>query len=640
MRHHILTISITLFLLTLLALTFKPSENDVPVVKIREHYKKTLEQLEKEITHLLTLTQNYRSKKEDLKILRRQFQLCRTLYKKIEFLVEAFEPGIKSINGPNIPRLDQSQSSYHVLEPQGFQVIEELLHATDRPDTAVLRTQIHMLIENIRLLKQAYPVDKIKDWFVIEAIRFEVWRIATQGLSGLDSPIARQSIQESTHAWQAIFTALEYYKPYFKKYSPHPCDSMYSLLKQGLDYLNTHTNVEKFDHLTFMRDYIIPLYAEIGKCHLASGLETYEEAKGATRPVNYKALNPFDKNFINPNYYAKNLYNSRIQEKVALGNLLFFDPVLSFNNQRSCASCHQPDKAFTDGLPKSIAFDFKGHLQRNAPTVINAALQSAYFHDMRAAFLEDQVKHVTNDPDEFNSNYSIIINRLNQSSQYKKLFERAFPDEKNPINEHTINSALAAYIRTLIALDSPFDKYMRKEIQDINPAVKRGFNLFMGKANCGTCHFPPHFGGMVPPYYLEAESEVLGVPANNDFKNPVPDTDPGRDSRNYSVWFRSFKTPSLRNVELTAPYMHNGALLTLDEVIHFYNEGGGVGLGMNIPNQTLMPDKLHLTKTEKQDLIAFMKALTDTSKLKTVPAQLPDFEKNSSLSQRKIGGEY
>jgi cytochrome c peroxidase len=155
---------------------------------------------------------------------------------------------------------------------------------------------------------------------------------------------------------------------------------------------------------------------------------------------------------------------------------------------------------------------------------------------------------------------------------------------------------------------------MRGQITTLDASVKRGFNLFMGKAQCGSCHFAPTYFGTAPPFYGISESEVLGVTKTFDTLHPVLDDDIGR-FKNFEIdQFRnSIKTSTVRNAELTAPYMHNGGFKTLDEVIEFYNRGGGAGMGLSVPNQTLPATKLNLSKQDKKDIISFIKALTDTS---------------------------
>ncbi|HTF82152.1 MAG TPA: hypothetical protein VL947_10515, partial [Cytophagales bacterium] len=175
----------------------------------------------------------------------------------------------------------------------------------------------------------------------------------------------------------------------------------------------------------------------------------------------------------------------------------------------------------------------------------------------------------------------------------------------------------------------------------LSSQVSKGYNLFMGKAGCGTCHFAPTFGGLAPPYFDDTEGEIIGVPSNKSAD--ALDADLGRAQgkmreRTY-IYAHAFKTPSLRNVELTAPYMHNGVFDSLEEVMDFYNKGGGQGIGLVVPNQTLPAKPLHLDKTEIAAIIMFMKSLTDTTGLTRIPKQLPAFS-NPLLDNRKIGGVY
>jgi len=139
-----------------------------------------------------------------------------------------------------------------------------------------------------------------------------------------------------------------------------------------------------------------------------------------------------------------------------------------------------------------------------------------------------------------------------------------------------------------------------------------GFNLFMGKAQCGTCHFAPIFNGLTPPAYQATEYEILGTPLIDNLKHPKADSDMGRyiyySTRYYK---RAFKTPTVRNAARTAPYMHNGAFRSLQKVLDFYNNGGGQGVGLDIPEQTLAPQRLKLNRTEIKNIIAFLNSLTD-----------------------------
>jgi len=263
-----------------------------------------------------------------------------------------------------------------------------------------------------------------------------------------------------------------------------------------------------------------------------------------------------------------------------------------------------------------LSNDGKTSVNRNSPTLINSVFATEYFHDLRADRLEKQTEHVMSSSDEFNLPPLKLAEKLRRDANYAAAFRKAFPNQSEPIQPASIQLAISAYISSLTSWNSAFDKYIRKETEHLDPSAKRGFNLFMGKAACGTCHFAPTFSGLLPPYYDDSESEVLGATATNDTLRPTLDNDLGRSGNKIradavSMFDHSFKTPTVRNVELTAPYFHNGSFPTLEEVMWFYKKGGGAGLGLDVPNQTLPFDSLELSKAEIADIIAFMKALTD-----------------------------
>jgi cytochrome c peroxidase len=257
----------------------------------------------------------------------------------------------------------------------------------------------------------------------------------------------------------------------------------------------------------------------------------------------------------------------------------------------------------------------EGIIKRNAPSLLNAALQSWQFYDMRTTNLENQSSDVIGNTDEMHGDLAKAITTITNDASYRDLISKAFP-AADAISEKHVQNALATYVRSLTALNSRFDTYMRSESgEGISAEEKQGFNLFMGKAKCGSCHFMPLFNGTVPPAFIKMESEVLGVPSKNGGK--VLDSDSGR----YLIYklqpyLHAFKTTTVRNAALTAPYMHNGIYNTLEEVVDFYNDGGGKGAGISVDNQTLPGDKLDLSATEKKALIRFIEALTDTASYK------------------------
>ncbi|NVK28074.1 MAG: hypothetical protein HWE14_08520 [Flavobacteriia bacterium] len=416
--------------------------------------------------------------------------------------------------------------------------------------------------------------------------------------------------------------------------------SFLNLWNDAVNYLRLNPDFDSFDRAHFTVEFIEPLFQQTLKAQELLYIEFKDETSSTVQSINYRAKHIFSEELINPFYYTMIREGEYNEQKVELGRALFFDPILSANVERSCASCHRPEKAFTDGLKKSTAMHFEGTVDRNAPTLVNAVLSPRYFYDLRAHKLEEQFDHVIFNPKEFNTTYADIVHRLQESEEYRNWFKSVY-GENARINKRTVETALASYIISLRSFDSEVDKWLRGE-GEVTEEVKRGYNLFMGKAVCGTCHFAPTFAGLVPPYFKDMETEVLGVPV--DTAASALDPDPGRAMglmrEHSSIYANSFKTLTVRNAELTGPYMHNGVFQTLDEVVDFYNRGGGSGRGLDVPNQTLPFDELKLSDEESADLVAFMEALTSLPKTAAAPSKLPAFESHPEWNNRTIGGEY
>ena len=309
-------------------------------------------------------------------------------------------------------------------------------------------------------------------------------------------------------------------------------------------------------------------------------------------------------------------------DKVKLGRLLFFDPVLSGGNDISCATCHHPDLGFTDG--RGQAMGKGGHgvgparsggsvVRRGSPTIWNAAYNRKQFWDGRATDLEDQAQNPIKSEIEMDQNPDELVRELKAIPEYVQLFDSTFGGSGgSSVSFDSVVKAIASFERTLTANNSPFDRYVKGDLEALTPAQKRGFNIFRsGKTRCFECHGLPTF-------------------ANPDFKIiGVPDLDPNQpdfgraEIEGGEGYKRAFKVPTLRNVVLNAPYMHNGRFKTLDEVIDFYSKGGGPGVGVETPN---LDDKIRpyqITQQEKEDLIGFLYALTDESKLPSFPEHVP-----------------
>lgn len=582
--------------------------------------------------------------------LQKSFDQLRVSYKKIEFFAEYFDPEfIKDyINGPPLKSLERKSPSLSILEPEGMQVLEELIYGEDPyREKAAINKLVQALNDNFHYFKTYQQSIEMADRYIFEASRFQLIRVFSLGITGFDTPMTDNAIKEASISMQSVFEALKPYLPWAKKKHSSMVEKLEKTFRGAVTYLNENEDFETFDRMEFLKGYINPLYRLILDLQLSLGIETYYETAPLAfkHSVNYLAGNLFDESLLNPYYYLKIRKIDDNKALVDLGRTLFFDPVLSGSNERSCASCHQPDKGFTDGNKKSIAMDFKGTVDRNAPTLINAVYADKYFYDLRVGEMENQIEHVIFDKREFHTSYLQMFEKLEQSEEYVTWFKSVFPGwEHEPINKNTFSAAITAYLKSLSGFNSPFDQYVRGETDELPEAVINGFNLFMGKAGCGTCHFAPTFSGLVPPLYHESESEVLGVTLHNLDSIPVIDPDVGRYKGNLkehaNIYKHSFKTTTVRNVSLTAPYMHNGVFETLEEVVEFYDRGGGQGLGLDVEFQTLPPDPLELTDLEKQHLVKFMEVLVDTTAMTTQPVRLPVFENQPELNQRIIGGIY
>ncbi len=307
------------------------------------------------------------------------------------------------------------------------------------------------------------------------------------------------------------------------------------------------------------------------------------------------------------------------KEKVELGHTLFFDSRLSIDNSLACASCHSPRAAFADSLPVSLGVNGQPG-ERNAPTIINRAFSSRQFWDGRAESLEEQSKEPLTNPKEMAMpSHDFLINKLRKINGYRNWFKRAFNRE---ININDLARAIAAFERTVVSGNSRFDTFKSGNQKALSESERRGLTLFEGKARCSQCHNGPNF--------TDEKFHNLGV----DWDTTNIDLGRFKFSNN-EQHIGAFKTPTLREVAHTAPYMHNGTFATLEETVEFYNNGGianpFLDIEMRRTNRTLeqildfyekekQPEKgqtqeigrvaLNLTKQEQADLVAFLKALS------------------------------
>ena len=567
-----------------------------------------------------------------------QYKKTRAAYKGIETYTMFRYPSLdKAINGGPVPSITKDVVILHKDEPTGLQVIEELL-AEEKIDHKNLVVQLKSLQKNaIQIKTSIFDLD-LQNWEILEANHLAITKLITLGLSGFDSPIYLQSIPDALVVLKHLQSDLSFFKELAN--SSFDYKSFENQLKQSITFL-TDKNFESLNRYIYYRDYLLPLQAQIKKLHVSTGYETYREVSTIKRSI-ANGAHLFSKDYLDPFYSIRGNVTSHNQDQIDLGKTLFFDPILSKNNKRACASCHSPDKAFSDGLSTSMAFDLKGNIKRNSPTLINSCFQNNFFWDLRSSDMNDQIMNVILSENEFNTTPEEIVGKLKQSTAYQELFDRAFYSHDQPISIGTVKSSIEIYVRSLVSINSKFDQNIRGNQVDLTPEEITGANLFLGKAACATCHFPPHFNGFVPPHYNDTEGEIIGTTTNGNSNTLDRDFglyDRFRNSYPEARYVKGmFKTPSLRNIEYTAPYMHNGKFETLEEVVNFYNNGGGKGKGIDFPQQTLSSDSLLLSKNDLNALIAFMKTLSDTTSTHTNPFNLPKFD-NDSLNLRRWGGE-
>lgn len=276
--------------------------------------------------------------------------------------------------------------------------------------------------------------------------------------------------------------------------------------------------------------------------------------------------------------------NPLTEEKIALGKQLYFDPRLSRDGAVSCASCHDPAKGYSNGERFATGVDNQQG-GRSAPVVINAAYNTMQFWDGRAGSLEEQALGPIQNPIEMNLTLEEATERLNAIPGYREQFQKIFGTDAT---SEGIAQAIACYERTVLCGNAPYDRFVAGDQNALSPAASRGRALFFGKAHCSACHAGPNF--------TDNGFHNIGIGMDR------PDYDVGRAAiSKLKGDTGAFKTPTLREIARSAPYMHDGSLATLEDVVEHYNKGG-------VENPWLDEEifKLNLTAEEKQDLIAFL----------------------------------
>lgn len=325
--------------------------------------------------------------------------------------------------------------------------------------------------------------------------------------------------------------------------------------------------------------------------------------------------------------------------KVELGRKLFFDARLSADGKVSCASCHDPKRAFTDG--RKVAEGIGGRLgTRNSPTLLNSMFSTGQFWDGRADTLEEQAKMPLTNKDEMgNQSLDEALSKIAEVPEYVREFQQVFG---GPVTIDGFAKAVAAFERTLVSGDAPIDRYVAGDLNALSEPARNGLILFRTKARCGVCHvFNQNFAAFATfPFFTDGNYRNTGVAVNFSGFNALARRAmaAARDESGEALAALSkheragelgrfvttgntldigaFRTPSLRNVELTAPYFHDGSAATLDDVVRFYVKGGNEN-----PNRDWQLEPVALTENEQRDLVAFLKALTSDDARRMVEAR-------------------
>jgi cytochrome c peroxidase len=294
--------------------------------------------------------------------------------------------------------------------------------------------------------------------------------------------------------------------------------------------------------------------------------------------------------------------NPLTAEKVELGKQLYFDPRLSCDDTTSCASCHDPKKGWSNSA--NFATGVRGQKGgRSAPTIINAAYSDLQFWDGRAHRLEGQALGPIQNPIEMDMKLDECVNKLNKLEGYKTQFRKVFNSD---VTQENIAKAIAAFERTVLSGNAPYDRFKAGDMNALSPAAQRGMKVFFGKGHCSACHTGPNF--------TDQSFHNIGVNIN------VPKPDLGRYEVTKVVGDKgAFKTPTLREIDRTAPYMHDGSLGTLEAVVEHYAKGG-------TPNEQLDEEifPIKMTTEEKADLVTFLKeGLASPDYPEIAPPKLP-----------------
>lgn len=638
-------ISVLLFIIIVTGFTFFSFKNTDAENTYFFTYKQKLATFQTQQSMLLELIEKSDvTSAKDINDIQQEINRTRRILKSIDIWLRYLEPvAYKKINGP-LPVEWETEVFEKFEKPYKREGAGLTLAETYLDEETIEKQKLKGLILESIQAGNIYSADSItvelkspNHFFLCN--RLFILNLAAIYTTGFECPDTSSVIPELQSMLRDVYTTYLSFNASFQKMPLN--ESYLATFKKMMEFVNNQPSAYSlFDHFTFIKKYVNPLFAMnqelIRQYHVSSkSYVDYSLTKTST--------SIFSKTLYN-GQNAKGIFLRVMDETVLseidrIGKLLFYDPILSGNNKRSCISCHQSENFFTDTTKQTaVQFNQVDKLERNSPSLINAPYNHLLMLDGKHISMKDQALAVITNPKEMCAEEKEVLKKVLSCKEYKNALKdllKYTPQEKEITLEH-VTSALTFYYSKFSKYYAPFDEAMNSD-KTLDPEATRGFNVFMSKAQCATCHFVPQFNGVKPPY-VSSEFEVLGVPEDSAFKQ-ISD-DKGRYEINAATeTIHAFRTGTVRNADKTKPYMHNGVFTDLNQVIDFYDAGGGSGRGLKVDNQTLSADSLHLTQTEKKELIQFIKSLTENITFESAPEKLPS-STISALNDRKVGGAY
>lgn len=634
-------VALALLFSSVLIISFVPSSINAEYSSL---YNKNINQISESLKQLKAIIiSNKLDTVEKRKILE-SIDNCRRNVKASDLWLRYFEPiSYKLINGP-LPIEWETEVFEKFEKPYKREGSGLTLMSIYLDEDTIVKDSLLKMCDKALLGLEVFKADSITkqlnspDAFYLSN-RLYLLNMAAIYTSGFECPNTDRVILELEN--MLVDTKL-IYQAFNTSFPDKPLSNDYlTLYEKTINFVKSQPHdYEKFDHFKFIKDFVNPLF-RLNQLMI-------QEYKVVSKSNNDYSLNKqVTSIFSKQLYHAQNtrgVFNrvndeEAIQEIAMLGKLLFYDPVLSGNNLRSCSSCHSATQYFTDTtVTSALQYNRTDRLNRNTPSLINSNYNHLIMLDGFHLNLQNQAKAVMTNEVEMGGNKDDILKKVLSIEVYKSGFKKLLkytPQEKEITMEH-IASALTFYYGKFSNYYSPFDLAMNGK-DKLTEDVRKGFNVFMSKAQCATCHFVPQFNGVKPPY-VGSEFEVLGVPVDKNYTKLSSDrgryeVNPAKETKN------AFRTGTIRNATKTKPYMHNGVFNTIEEVIDFYNTGGGAGHGLKVDNQTLSSDSLHLDKNEIKLLIKFIESLNEDIQFEKQPESLP-LSKNKKLNDRKVNGTY